>query len=57
MKHFANNLEFGIFVVGPELVVATVPPGTDDLFEASFEKFNNFSIPVAGFSIVFLSLE
>lgn len=38
MKHLANNLEFGIFVVGPELVVATVPGGgMAGFLEISFE--------------------
>lgn len=46
MKHFANNFELGILVVGPEFVVATVP-GTV-IFVASEEKFSKFSI-TAGF--------
>lgn len=46
IKHFANSFEFGIFVVGPEFVVATVPGTAGDFFEASFEKFNKFSMLV-----------
>lgn len=37
MKHFANSFELGIFVGGPEFVVATVPPGATDFFDKSFE--------------------
>ena len=37
MKHLANSFELGIFVGGPEFVVATVPGTVGDFFEISFE--------------------